>query len=41
MVGDAHQSNLPGVHFDANNTHSVLRRTVSTVKKSIATMPAA
>jgi hypothetical protein len=41
MVGDTHESNPPGIELDGEQDVEVLRRTVSTVKKSTATMPEA
>jgi len=41
MVGAASDPNLPGVQLDEEQDVGVLSRTVSTVKKSVAMMPAA
>jgi len=41
MVSDASHPNLSRVQLDEEQDVEVLRRTVSTVKKSVATMPVA
>jgi hypothetical protein len=41
MVGDASDPDLPRMQLDEEQDVEVLRRTVSTVKKSVAMMPSA